>query len=514
MPAPGSAKNYKIQLSPDRTIGPIDYERVRALVMKGRIQGNEPTSVEPYTTWKPFSSFSQFGELLLKKLERDQHLPAPGEKTSQVEAATKTLHHESFPDIPKPAVEREMEESYGMPTLVDVPAPEPLPETPDNEKTMMGILAIPEPEDDGATKMLSVTAVDLEIKKFTPPPLPVVQKKTLFGLGKPINPDDYVTETGKKRLLNRTTVAILAFGVVLIGYLSNQPTPGDPTLIFPRYHTFPYVEVNVPPRLGDKPDPALSADLSEKGQKLLENETPSSYILAVRNYFYTSVGKNPANNDAKALLASAYMRLSEIVPRDERLFETVDKLLFPGPPSSQWTPEYVVARSEYYQMLNRYDQAQEIVDNYIRVRPSAELFYQKAKIAYERRELDLALNSITKAIPPETVQKANPRHILLQAILLQKKGQNEAAYSALKRLYKEHRNYGPGLLAHADFLLTNGKPREARALLGYLLERPYLMDRTQLAEAFVVTARTFETLKDMNRALIFANAAYSFHYNQ
>ncbi|MGZ3694185.1 MAG: hypothetical protein ACXWQO_08285, partial [Bdellovibrionota bacterium] len=79
MPAPGSAKNYKIQLSPDRTIGPIDYERVRALVMKGRIQGNEPTSVEPYTTWKPFSSFSQFGELLLKKLERDQHLPAPGE---------------------------------------------------------------------------------------------------------------------------------------------------------------------------------------------------------------------------------------------------------------------------------------------------------------------------------------------------------------------------------------------------------------------------------------------------
>ncbi|MGE3261316.1 MAG: tetratricopeptide repeat protein [Bacteriovoracia bacterium] len=513
MPAPGSAKNYKIQLTPERTLGPIGIERVRALVMKGRIHGDEPTSVEPFLEWKPFTSFSELGELLLKKMEQDQNRGSAADTNPEVEVATKTLAHVSFPDRP-PGADKEEDESYGMPTLVDIPTPPPEPENPDNEKTMVGLL-MPLPEqEDGATKMLSLDTVEKEMEKYIPPPPPPAPvKKSLFGLGKPIKAEDYVTETGKKRLLTRNTAALLAMGILAIAYLSAQPQPGDPSLILPRYHTFPYVEVNMPPRLGAIADPAISAELTEKGQKLIEAETPSAYILAIRKFFYNGAGKNPQNYDARALLASSYMRLSEIVPRDERLFETVDKLLLPGPSSSQWTPEYVVARAEYYQMLNRHDQAQEIVDNFLKARPTAELYYQKAKIAYERRELDLALNSINKSIPPEGVQKANPRHILLQAILLQKKGQSDAAQQAFKRLYKEHRNFGPGLIAYAEYLLTTGKPKEARALLGYLLERPYLMDRTQLAEAFVVAARTFETLKDMRRALVFANAAYGIHYN-
>lgn len=513
MPAPGSAKNYKIQLTPERTLGPLDLARVQALVMKGRLTGHEPTAVEPFTNWKPFTSFPELGELMLKKLERDQkrgHEDEPEE-----ELATKTMANESFPDRPqgKPVEEEAEDDSYGMPTLVDIPAPPPEPENPDNEKTMVGTLMLPEAED-GSTKMLSLETVEKEIEKYVPPPAPKAPlKKTLFGLGKPVNPDDYVTETGKRRLLSRNTAALLAMGILLIAYLSSQPQPGDPETILPRYHTFPYVEVNMPPRLGADPDLALSADLTEKGQRLLEAETPSAYIQAIRKFFYTAAGKNPLNYDARALLASSYMRLSEVVPRNERLFETIDKLLLPGPPASQWTPEYVVARSEYYQMLNRHDQAQEIIDGYLKGRPTTELFYQKAKIAYERRDLDLALNSISKAIPPENVQKANPRHLALQAILLQRKGQNEAAYQAWKRLAKEHPNHGPGLLGHADFLLSTGKPKDARKFLGYLLERPFLLDRTQLAEAFVVTARTFEALKDLRRALVFANAAYGIHYN-
>lgn len=517
MTAQGSAKNYKIRLSPERTLGPLDVERIRALVMKGRIQGTEPTAADPYLDWKPFTSFPELSDLLLKKIEADQKRGPAGTLTMESEMATKTLAKEEFPDrpptgqAPPPA---EDDESYGMPTLVDIPIPPPEPENPDNEKTQMLALSLPEPEpEEGATKMLSTAVVEHEIKKYMPPVVATLPKKNLFG--KAIKEEDYVdTSTGKRRLLSRTTVAILAFGVVLVGYFESQPKPGDPTTISPRYHKFPYVEVNVPPPLGNKPEPALSADLAEKGQQLISTETPSAYIKAIKNYFYVAAARNPGNWDARALLASSYMRLSEIVPRDERLYDTVEKLLMPGPPNSQWTPEYVVARAEYYQMLNRFDQAQETVDGFLRIRPTAELFYQKAKVAYERRELDLALNSISKAIPPEAVQRANPRHLVLQAILFQKKGQNDGAGQALKRLKKEYPNFGPGLLAHADFMLSTGKQKEARLLLAYLLERPYLMDRTQLAEAFAVAARMFEATKDLRRALVFAAASNSIHYNE
>lgn len=518
--APGSAnKTYKIQIAPDRTIGPVDMERITALVLKGRIQGTEPTSVDPFSNWKPFSSFPELGELLLKKLTYDQKRAQSGPQTPEGVTATKTLAHEDFPDRPAPSanprdvkIEDDEQASFGMPTLVDVPMPPPEPPTPDNEKTMVGMLVVPE-QDDGSTKILTIDKVEQELKKYTPPPLP--PKKQLFGLGKPVNPEDYVDETtGKRRLLSRNVAALLAIGILAIAYLNSQTPPGDPSLIRPRFHTFPYVEVNFPPKLGNAILPEVAAELTEKGQRLAETETPSNYIRAIRQFFYIAVGKNPNNYDARALLASSYMRLSEVIPRDERLFDTIDKLLLPGPPSTQWTPEYVVARAEYYQMLNRYDQAQEIVDNYLRARPTAELFYQKAKIAYDRKELDMALNAISKAIPPENLQKANPRHLWLQAILLQKKGQSDGAFNALKRLYKENHNYGPGLLAYADFLLSTGKPKEARALIGYLVERPYLLDRTQLADAWVVAARIFEALKDMRRALVFANAARGIHYDQ
>lgn len=518
MPEQGSSKTYKIQISPDRTIGPLDLERVRALVMKGRLQGTEPTATEPFQQWKPFSSFPELGELLLKKIGLDHSRLESGE--GSVEVPTKTLPNQgdissqrtktmiSQSEIAKPPED----ESFGMPTLVDIKPLPPAEIDPDDQKTMVGMLAPVPEEDDGNTKMLMPETVEKALEKYVPPPVP--EKRQFFGLAKPAKAEDYIDEkTGKRRLLSKNTAALLAIGILAIAYLSSLQNPDEPPPLRPRFHTFPYVEVNMPPRLGVDADAALSADLVEKGQRMIQSESPSAYIGAIRKYFYIAAGRNPGNYDARAMLASSYMRLSEVIPRDDRLFETLEKLLLPGPMQNQWTPEYVVARAEYFQLLNRHDQAQEIVDNFLRVRPTAELFYQKAKIAYERRDLDLALSSINKAIPPETLQKANPRHLVLQAILLQKKGQKEAAFEALKRARKENPGYGPGILAQADFYLNNGKPKDARRVLGVLLERPFLLDRTQLTEAFIVAAKTLEALNDLKGALIFAKAAYTNHFD-
>lgn len=552
-------KKYKIRLNADRTLGPLDFGRVQALVKKGHIQGQELTASEPYVDWLPFVNFPELSELLVAKLERDGKAPtaprasAPEEKGEPAAAPTMTMvapkekdtgsvnveeitaeeaRRESMRGLTEEQREAKAEQDFmgAVPTLVDVIAP-PKEENPDFEPTQMIQLPVAaenhlpaetefQEESEGGTKILRLDAVDQALQPYVPdaavakvaPKEKKPADKNIFG--QKVDVSQYVTETGKRRLISRNMAALIALSLLLLSYFALQDEEAaDPNNIMLKYHTFPYVEVNVPARMGNVVDAATSSDLMEKGVRVMNQETPSSYIRAIKTFLYPSVGKNQRNFDARALLASAYIRLSEIVPRDQRLFDTVEKLLFPGPAETLQTPEYAVALAEYYQMLNRYDQAQEVIDNYLKRRPTLELLYQKAKIAYERRDIDVALNAISKAIPPEKVGKANPRHHLLYAMLLEKRGQKDAAGNALKRLFAEYPANGPALLFHADFLLRNGKPKEAQKILKVLMERPFLMDRMQQADAMLVTARCFEALNQMGKALRFAQAAEKFHYS-
>lgn len=542
---PINYKKYKIKISAERTLGPLDWERVQALVMKGRIEGQELTSVEPYVNWIPFVSFPELAELLHRKVEIDQAnnpeaVAAATEAAAAESAPTRTIAQppaertmtmavESTSELPVPANHDRPEPTdfYAIPTLVDIPAPKK-EYNPDLEPTQFISVPVPisnEPqlpeESEGGTKILRPESMDLVLQQYLPPAVDVknpevvgeANKKNIFG--QKIDEAQYVDErTGKKRVISRNMAALLALVLLMLAYFGLQDEEDrDPNNIKVAYHTFPYVEVNVPPRLGNTVDAALSSDLVEKGQRLAASESPSAYIQAIKKFLYPAVGRNQKNFDARALLVSYYIRLSEIVPRDQRLFDTIEKLLFPGPGVAQWTPEYAVALAEYYQMLNRFDQAQEVVDGFLKRRPTAELLYQKAKIAYERRDLDVALNAISKAIPPEKVAKANPRHHLLYAMLLEKRGQKDAAANSLKRLFRETPLHGPSLLYHAEFLLRNGKPKEARPILKVLMARPYLMDRMQQSDAMLVTARTFEALNDNEKAYRFAMAAEKFHYS-
>jgi tetratricopeptide (TPR) repeat protein len=541
---PGPNTKYKIRISADRTIGPLDWERVEALVMKGRITGQEPTAAEPFTQWAPFESIPALAQLLLKKIESDRKElsrqevtrtqasgshEAQGTRTKMQSEPTKTMAQESTQQSSLPPQE---EPSMGIPTLVDIPI-EVKPPNPDLEQTKVS-LVMPSPDQegqslvaDGGTRVLQLTEVDRALAELpalnaegstneivpTESMAPTLPAKNIFGQA--IDEKQYVTETGKKRLISRNTAALLALVLLLVTYFgTQQEEQEDPANIRPRFHTFPYVEVNVPPRLGATPNVALSAELAEKGATAIEKESPSDYIRAIRQFLYPAAGRNPNNFEARALLASAYIRISEIIPRDSRLFETVEKLLLPGPNPMHWTPEYATALAEFYLLLNRQDQAQETLDTFLKRRTTPELLYQRARVAYERRDLDSAQSFINRAIPPEKVGKANPRHLLFFAELVDRRGQKEVAAGAYKRLVTEHPLYGPGLVRQADHLLRNNKAQEARQVLKVVLDRPHLLDRIFLAEAFVVAAKTLEALKDFPRALSFANSARSFHYNR
>ena len=513
-------------------------ERIQLLVMKGRITGTEPTSVPPFTQWTPFSSRPELAKLLLKKIEDDMVggdvVPESTRTTSQAltktlaapsEAKTKTMatSSEAATKTINQSIQREeTQASFGIPTLLQIETPEKV--SPDREATMLN-LPVPSKggnikpgEEDGATRIISLEGVQKALEPYSAPAETPEEERTK-SIARFWRPPQrkYVIEDGKRRLISRNTAAILAMAIMAIAYLSQQQEEeqAQHTInLQPHYHTFPYIEVNMPPRMGDQIDQTLAQNLSDLGENLIKKETPSAYIIAIKKYFYPSVGRNPLNWDTRGLLASAYLRIAEIVPRDERFFTTIEKILLPGPPKNQWTADYSVGRAEYYIFLNRLDQAQETIDSALHVRPTTELLYQRARIAYEKREIETALSMISKSITmQEDNPKVNPRHLLLYVMLLDIKGQKDVAKQALKRLVKESPNYGPGIIYFADSLAKENHFEQARIIINRALENPGFFDRIQLADAFLLTAKILEGLNDGLRAILFANAADKIHFN-
>ena len=121
-------KLYKIRISPDRVLGPLDMNRIELLVSIGRIRGTEPTSIEPYNSWTPFASFPELSELLLKKLEADAKRNKEGNRQTEAQPATRTMiaseRTKTMLQSSHEIQEEPREDDFGMPTLLDIKAPE------------------------------------------------------------------------------------------------------------------------------------------------------------------------------------------------------------------------------------------------------------------------------------------------------------------------------------------------------------------------------------------------------
>lgn len=491
---------YKVKLANGRVLGPLDLERIAALTKKGTFVGTEPTSVPPFNQWKQFSSYPDLANLLLEKLESErEHKTRPKIVSEQVTATLvrQNTNPENNDEDPKQSGEPIITKSEGedeMPTLLDIPIP---PVVIDKEKT---IIAQADPQKE-KTKML--TREDLEFAGG------ISKEVHQAALRKKAEQKSQAITQVRKQLLSPKVAIILAIGLVLIGIKSlyQEPDPVVDFTVTPKTIPFPFVGATAPQLAGKIADPRASMDLAEGGIPFLESGEPLLIIKGIKNHFYPSVQKNPKNPLARALLATAYLRLAEILPRDEHFFETLKKLLFPIPPKNALIPEYVIARSEYLQLLLRYDQALETIEDYLTVTQNPELLYQKAFIHFQRRELDPALAAINKAIKISTSKKINPKYRHLLVELLNTKGSDAALAEAIT-LHKESPLYGPGLIQLANLLLQAKKPGKALQIIEPLIKNPLLVDRTALAQAFLTASRALEGVKNFNLAVIFAESAH------
>ncbi|NUM88706.1 MAG: tetratricopeptide repeat protein [Bdellovibrionales bacterium] len=500
----GSDPTYKIKISPDRVLGPLDRARVEALVMKGAVSGNEPTSVAPYTNWSPLREHPELLDLLKRKLAKQ------GGGTSAV-----TMSMTGAPDAPDasfdPDAAESLEGSLSMPTLVNIPVGD-LRGGDDRTRLDLPATLV---DDGDKTKIITTEQFEPIWKKYEEV-APSVPGDDAAPGGTAIAAKPGV----KKALLHKRTFWVLAIGLLVYVLFTNFDEGsggGQERPLKPRWFTFPYIEVNVPTPYA--PDAILSDNLLEQGLDLAAAETPAGIIKAIRTGFYPAVRRNPKGIQARASLASAYMRIAEIVPRDERFYNTLKTLLSLKPPKGKVIPEYSAALSEFYFLINRTDQAEEVLDEAMKSRPSAEVQYLRALAHQRRGKTDAALALMSRMISATVSAKMNPnpRHDLFYADLLDKRGQSALAEQILRRVNENYPNFAPVRLLRAEQLLRKGNHAAALKTIRWVTERPHLLDRPTLARTFLLVAKILEGMKTadprkrIERAVHFAEAAKNVH---
>ena len=494
---------YKIKISGSRTLGPLDFERVKALVMKGKILGKEPTATEPFYQWKAFSSFPELGQLLLEKLQQEG-ASRPQTSVSTTSEPTKTMAQTSaIGENNKVVSDQDSDEPIGaslsMPTLVDIDVRElqKPPANPDLEKTSVGITREERETDPDATKIISLDLIQKVMTRYAEP-----DKSTEDEATSP----ETAAATQKKRIFSPVFSIFITAALLAFIFLSDEEPNAPQKTLSPRYFRFPYVEVNAPPPAKNT-NADQARELLEKGQELMNRESPLSYINAIKQYLYKAVALNPKDVDARATLAMAYLQLAEILPKDEKLFKSVSDLLNIKLPNGVVIPSLVAAQAEFNTLLYKQDAAEELLDSAISTRPTPEILYQKAKIQAGRGKLDAALATMNRLITSVGANEMNPRHATLQASLLDRKNQRASAERVLKKTVDKSPQYVPARILLADMFLKSGKFKEALDTISWVIQNPKYTDNLRLAESFLIAALGLEGTNQTAKAITFAESA-------
>lgn len=506
---------FKIKLKNGRVLGPIDLARVRALIRTGDIVGTEQACRHPNEHWRTFSSFPELGEAFLaamsgpepeaKPAKKKPSEPASGDPsatgmTIPVQETNPSFQHAEKPQkkAPTPARNPQEENPYGeVPTLINIKHDV----DPDLERTRITQASAPGHREtiqqyvEGATKVIDARR-GLPLQPEKGERVPIAK-----ALGLKI----------EKRLLSKNVVYILVACLMISFYMMKQETAVKDEVndLKPKTFRFKPVQVNAPTPAKDKKiNVALSLSLLDQAIPYYDLDSPVGYIKAA-GYLYKSVFHNPDNIVARSLLASSYIRLAEVIPRNERFYETIKSLLMldgQKKPGSK-PAEYYLAVSEFDLLLERPERALQTIEAAAKRSPIPMLLYQQALLYRLQGERNKAIFTLNRALKMSGAEDRNPRHLLLYAQLLEEKDQRDIALKVIRNFLKRNPTHGQGLYTYAKILYKNNDMARAIKTMILLINNPQRSDPATLANSFLLTARIFEARKRHDKALQFAKAA-------
>lgn len=509
-----ASRRYKIALTSGRVLGPIQLDRIRLLILKNHIRGEETARQYPDGEWRKIHEFPEIAELIAAKLagqlkderETTEYRPILGES---VDPYARTILQSDSPDSSEaseqdllPGAEQsvsiEIQKPVGVkpsarrtPELEKTKVRRPRPSARNEEKTIVSSR-----EDETQVEVGEEESTQISKKpKRNHEKTVWIQKRTLGDrvLGR--------RNSWRRRILEPIFALVAAAAIGSTGYDVFLSEPPQKPFVRPAP-----VRPKLPDSLSKTADPGLSTKIYAEGVKFYLQDTVEGYRLAAEK-FRKAAGYDPGNVKALALLASSYINLIDSSNKDEKYFEILAKLIEMSRAKKVDLPETVIANVEFYLVVNKGEAAQNQIIEYTKAHPSygLEMFYYLALVFFNRGDLASAATFIGK-FPDSKVYTAKIYY--LRGQLAEKLNDLKTALEDYGKAMKFNPNHAKSYLRAAQILNNLGKLNEAKTGIEFLVNHPNLLSPIDLGRAYYLHAQSQEldrkwevALYDMERAV-------------
>lgn len=511
-------KKYRVRLESGRELGPIDLDRIERLISKNQIRGEEwclevEDDSKRIPEWRPIRQYSEVAEILLRKLAGKLDAPRLGEPSESSEVnvevddtqfqGSTVILGQPLPGIASgspgaPIGEVSLEPSQS------VPADEP-PEDP------TVLTRVRESDDDRTQVTAQVThgfkgkdrteateawgEVAINERNVSQDKTVLFSKETAF-----FSRGDFDERQDTALIRNpiqrwtkhprfRFFLLLVFFGILAYELAEENAAPPvkAPVMFRP---SFPQPDTA-------KADPAKAKRFFDLGLRAYVDDTMEGYQNAAK-YFLASTNFDFTNIRALGLLASSYIHLVDSTSQDAEYFSVITKILEIARVKGPNIPEVVIADSEFYQLLGKYDSAIQRINEYTKTYPNygREMFYYVAEAAYHKGDARLAAKMLTE-IPDKSA--FSPKVYYLRGLIAEALSDTQSSVDEFQRALKLKPKHAKSLLKIAEIFSDQGKLSGAAPGLEVVVKNPQLLQPKLLAKAYFLHAR-WMMLKERWRA--------------
>lgn len=542
-PSP-SGQKYKLKLASGRILGPIGLDRVRLLILRNQVTGNEVAREYPNGDWVPVRSIIPIADLLVAQaagrldgVTLENEGAADGETRPYIPAGTTRM---IIPDdgIPPsaskpggrgadPPVSTEDEEITDENTVVASwtevagSATETAHATFASQETVVldrglsdeqkSIPSIREGLDwDGGSRAQNpATGGKAEARQG------ISEQSTLMLSeapgGWPWNLRQALKDPRKlKQVLRgsargvKKSASKIAVGLAIIYIFFEIVDPGKDSSLPPLQREVP-IRATMPAYVQGAIDVRKSSRFYEEGVRDYELDNVIGYKLATLR-FREAAQADIGNVKALALLASCYLNLIDSANKDENYFNVISKLISLSLSKGVDLPESVIADVEFDLIIGEPEAARTRIVDYTSAHSTygPEMYFYLAEALFREGDYSKAYEAISQY--PEN-EFFSAKVYYLRGRIAEKLGDDEAAISQYDKAIRLNPAHARSRLALASLLQRKNRLPEAATHLEYLVHHPALLAPIDLAHAYYLHALWSEAEKKDETALGYMDRA-------
>lgn len=520
---------YKIKLRSGRVVGPIELARVRRLIEKKHVLGDELAREHPDGEWVSLHQIPALSHLVVASLTEGKSSPAVSAagspsgvepRTAILPGATQVLPPlRRTPELA--SIHGEEEEEPVPPTrILGSPRDPEASIQIQDDRTQMAEAPADETPTEGTEMVRAPLGTSLiahrrdahELDRYEEdvdpdyrerrPAGTFSQQETIMFRRPDVEPAEKKRDVSLRGLV-RATAVVFAVGFaaleVLTGGQEIREPPPKPEIVRPSLPSY---------SAGAPRDPQKSARIYADAMQDYLADNVTGYLTAAKKLL-VSASHDPDNVKALAMLASSYLNLIDSSNKDEKYFSVISTLIERTRARQLDLPETVIGDVEFYIAANKPEAAQLRIVEYTKRNQQTfglEMFYYIALAFHHRGDAGSAARYISQY--PDA-KAFSPKIFYLRGAIAERLNDPDAAVSeylkAIKFPAREGKPAGThakSRLALADLMKRRGRLKEAAPHVEFLVKHRELLAPRDLAHAYYLHSLLSRLNLDWETAII------------